>query len=652
MEFAYEIEKDLFEIYKIGLEKFLVLNYKGKEYKTRIPITSDGRIILPSGSQPVFRKTVEITYDDFKPEVKMYQNIEQWIIKDCQDPKLQGYIVSMLKQSEGDVSACENLVRGLLLKSLNKFYKSTTVWEDPGSDFECFAQKLTYVLADGVPPTRRGGFFPDSVTKHRLTFLRALENQGVSSLCATQPGDPGTTADWVDKATGLPVYMGIQPMALECHPMRYAIQRGLTHFVKLQNSEAPFVNVEETLKYPSLQTVNANVICGDLGLNDSVIISQDLADRLTGLEDEVHTHTLDGLITCRGESEPLTFPSVVKRSMLQKTETAYDVFVRYRRLWLSKYGDESKVSQVRKKHLLSVMKTCPLLSVVCPDVQERIHLNMYNCEYGENSSESFTKFRRWLQLNDKYATDMLPFNHLNQPVSRRFPGVGIDRLIAESNSGRSVLYKEFHGIDKNKCRVGAKLQTDADLAKGVCNIFENERMPFIKRADGTMVRADLVVDMAKSTKKHGSLRFAHLTMALYAIGQAKGGITVKVSEPWSDEKIVATGKRLGIYDDESLTCEMWNDTQTHVLGKFPAGVIRIGRHRQDPDIQGGVVGELGKKELTARNVLKESGVRDGFIDTNVQMAFGFIESAKELRRVTPSAKKKVNALERVLVFNN
>jgi len=34
------------------------------------------------------------------------------------------------------------------------------------------------------------------------------------------------------------------------------------------------------------------------------------------------------------------------------------------------------------------------------------------------------------------------------------------------------------------------------------------------------------------------------------------------------------------------------------------------------------------------------------------MAFGFIESAKELRRVTPSAKKKVNALERVLVFNN
>jgi len=679
-----------FRIKKVNGEVFLGVENQGKEYYSRIPKDKDG-IVLPSGSIPIFRKCVLIEYEDLTPTVTFFGSVEKYLLHRVTAPELQGYIAKIV--SKGKKTEIESLLRGLILRGLNDLYKCPTEWEEPGTDFEATSQRCAYKLLDSklpIPP--RGKYMADVVTAHRMIFLKYLESIGVSRMMATAPGNPGTVADWCAKDTGMPVYLNVQPLAKYYHPKRWSIARGLTHLVSIKGKDDPLVKVLEAEGYSLPPMANANVICPDMGLDDAVIVSESFAKKLQTAYDEVHTHTLDNLINCRAGRKLVRSQTGMKIPGYFRSLSA-DLHSDCREIWIEKHGSKCPAMINRKEQFLK------------SHTEAEWELN-----HGDQSPEAWHKYSLWLKNFQPFHNYKQRWNPLNQPVRRRFVD-RIDRLVVESEGGRSVLYKEYHGITKKPLMDGDKLQSEADLFKGVCKILPDESMPLIRYNDNTIVRADIVADMGNSTKKHSSLKLAHLTLVTNKVCQgltmtcvnplahattkylerrqfleetlesfeeliADHLQTVDVDDPCSSEELdfihgvssqvnilrddikslidwlperqpsslVKRAMSSGIYFDESLTCEMISPDGSH-LGCFPAGIIRVGRHRQDSQVVGGVVGDLGKKPR--KNNLKNSGKRDGFVETVIQKSFGFIDAAKELRRTDPKAAAKARDLAKV-----
>jgi len=224
-------------------------------------------------------------------------------------------------------------------------------------------------------------------------------------------------------------------------------------------------------------------------------------------------------------------------------------------------------------------------------------------------------------------------------------------LISTSASGDIVAYQEFAGVEYHQPSDGMKIQSEADLFKGVATILPTDKMPMIRYSDGTVIRADVVCDMGESTKKHDSLKWAHLTMVLNKIATDKGGMEVSHDTPVTEEWVVEEAQKHGY--DEDLCAELYAPNyalKPELLCRCPVGKIRVGRHRQHPEVSGGLVGQLSENAML-RDSLKSAGKRDGLIDTMVQISCGFPQAACELRRIKPEVEEHVEALRNMVVFS-
>ena len=575
--------KESFEITKVNNEFFFGVINKPL-CVVRIP-TYDDKIILPSGICPVFRKGYVIDYKPINEDghsgiellPQFIDTVGKYILRITKKPEYASQIIRVLaKNSDEEILS---MLRNLMMVALNELYKGAVSWNDdnPTTEFEKVVQSNTFCLYGEQLPMLKGSSGPETEALRRLSFFKELTTKKLTRCAATNVGDPGKTADRVD-IHGYPLAVGIQPLAHLCPLNRYAVQKGLSHVLPIVGASLPPVHIKGVNVLPPLAAMN--VVCMDMNLNDSVIISKSAANSLTSFQEVIHNHDIDSLINCRGGLR-----------------------------FIGRNG-------------------CPVLPKASFSKAKR----------QSKSLKSNVPYSEVAKSNDK-------FDYKNQPIYRRFESAAIDRVLKPSLSGEIPSYREHFGIEYHNPSDGMKLQSEADLFKGVVVILPDAFMPTIHYADGSIVRADIVCDMSASTKKHKSLEFAHLTLVLNRIAAVKGNLEVDLDNPPSKEWIIKTAQECGSYKNDNLTAEVYSsDKKPKCLGVFPVGVIRVGRHRQHAETNGGLVGKLPAKSMRSRNTLKTGGKRVGFVDTMVQLANGFVETARELRTVDESTKIYINEL--------
>ncbi|MHB1455379.1 MAG: hypothetical protein ACYC0V_00530 [Armatimonadota bacterium] len=134
---------------------------------------------------------------------------------------------------------------------------------------------------------------------------------------------------------------------------------------------------------------------------------------------------------------------------------------------------------------------------------------------------------------------------------------------------------------------GDKIQAFLDL-KGVVVVVPDSKMPLIKFADGTWVRAELCFDM--ESKSHCMLLHSHLTLALTAAAYKHAQTTgEKMSvEPGSSvDEITRLAIKSELYADDSLLAEIQRPNGD-TIEMAPAGRVAVGAHRQIASIYGSV----------------------------------------------------------------
>jgi hypothetical protein len=631
---------------------------------TKLPVIGE-RILLPTGSTPVFRPAVSVTFvpdesgEIFNPLVRAFGTLEDYLMFRIKrdSPAELGRIVRL----PAEIGA--RALSALANRTLSEMYTEEGAWDEVETRFETEAQRRTIILDSKTEvPFIPGVMRNDVLLAQRKIFLQFLENNSVSKLCATQPGNPGTSADCVDEY-GYPIYVSVQPLAWLLNPTRWKTARGLTHLRKIVGAEEPLVKVEGNHIYPDM----VNLICVGMSwidsegnpvgvLNDSVIVSESAAKRLTVEHEVIHTHGIDGLVNCRGGIHSCGRNSRMVRDgdevSLQVRSPKESIFVKARvdektaariRLWKEWLAASASNLNARKKAAMATGAS---------EIE-------WDLKYGPASSNGYRRFTGWLARSKSWP--VIPA----QIPSHRYESAEIERLVIPRPVGEEILYREFAGKEEILPATGMKLQSEADAFKGVANILPDNAMPWVKWSDGSIQQADVVFDIT-SAKKHGSLKLIGLTLALNKIAKDLGGMVVNHNAPLKESDIVNVAQEYG-YSDDTLTCEILESNAWHrdvslktelgtryegpkakALGRFPAGYLRVGRHRQDPDVVGGIVGQIGKR-LSDPNRMKASGRRIGYIDTCVMNAEGMVSCAEETRQTPDKVVKELEEL-RGMIF--
>lgn len=662
-----------------------------------LPITEDGRIVLPTGSMPVFRPTLRVEFLEretesgleFVPTVTSFGDLPS-LIKD----KAKRYSFSLnrvLALEKRDKALAEIALETLMNRILIELYTPEAEWE-PKTSFEIEAQKRTVVLdKTSELPFIPGRFFQDVQTHQRIVFMEHLAEEGISSLSATQPGNPGTSADIIDEF-GYPIHVGIQPLARMLPKKRWKISRGLTHLLPITGAEEPLVKVDGHDIYPEM----ANMLCvgiswesadGPVGrLNDAIVISRSAAERLTVVHEDVHKHSIDALINCRGglsysgrkgaltqewvevtlgSGKVMRYPATVAlqrkdalnpTTVTSKIDKAAAARIELHRQWRESQGSLSKAG--RTKRAAWVTRVVNKEGISREEAEAR-----YDCWHGDYSAKGFAAFEKYQAQNLALKAEK---EKRTRPIIKRYESAGVERIDIPRLTGSQVIYREVADVELIAPSDGMKLQSEADAFKGVAFIMEDKYMPRVRFADKTTKAVDVVFDIT-SAVKHGSLRQVCLTMALNTIAKSIGGMTVNHEHPIATEDIVKVAQESG-YLDESLTLELMEpdswlkevDVTTasgtkyttkpgKSLGYFATGYLRVGRHRQHPDVVGGVVGEKGER-VYEKNRMKVSGKRMGYVETMIEISEGLIETAKELRPVPVAAEAELESLRAMMVY--
>jgi len=417
---------DVLEVVEENNEFFLQY-VAHKDVRVRIPV-SDGKIVLPTASTPVFRQSVAVyatkTMKDGRHALQMHpeflQTVGDWILHMADRAWVAPFIRRAVAKQ--DKSQMETLLRSIMLNALNTMCKADPAWEEPASNFSTFVQSNTYLLVGDKLPFMSGWTGPDLETVRRLKFFELLMNKGLTRYAATQPGDPGTTADRVDRH-GYPACIRIQPLAHMCSVKRFPTARGLSHLLNIEGAGVPPVKVKGAKALlPPMATFN--VACTDMHLNDGVIISEKAASRLVSYQDIIHKHTLDGLITCRGgvrfigrKGYPIKKHQAKKlatrrpqseRKATKRSKSCVEVRTKLRQKWLAKFGSEaSGYADARAKFDGSELEwqSIPRDS------------DLWGGDYSPKQSHSWNA---WLLEQKTYTNARNYWSFMEQPVIRRF----------------------------------------------------------------------------------------------------------------------------------------------------------------------------------------------------------------------------------------
>ena len=86
-----------------------------------------------------------------------------------------------------------------------------------------------------------------------------------------------------------------------------------------------------------------------------------------------------------------------------------------------------------------------------------------------------------------------------------------------------------------------------------------------------------------------------------------------------------------------ISADVFDSTGQVSYGLYPAGVIRVGRHRQDPSVVSAAKGHHADKSWIESSSVRSGGCVNGLPDTMCMLAAGINECARELRSDIPSS---------------
>lgn len=665
----------------------------------------DNVVYQHSGNRCDFRSVVKVDYAsdeegvEFTPKPVLYTNVIDYIT-DVARTKFAGRLmpISRMDNSRGKADVA---LSALLGRIVNQLYSPYDPQWDTESDtsFEEENQKRTIVLDKNESPRIRGVSWTERELNKRETFADYVEALGLSNRLFTQVGNPGTTLDRID-SSGFPLYAKVNPLLVvknfdgnvECTmPQgRWGVARGIGHAIRVKGgSSEPLIRIKglDSSNYPS--SVPLRIVCiEEQGFEDAIVISKSAADKLEARSNDIRKLDIDGLINYYGG-------------------------IRYRGRNLAPELDEDKQVSFapHDTFMQSIIKqigSAPTKSATDAELLRQIY-SEFESEYKaviaaatpEIISKRFKSYladhKLWRERKEALA---------NQPVCRRFDYAEVDRVCVQKLTGTATVYRVNAGEERKKLSKGDKLQAFGDLFKGtVAQILPDEAMPIIKYANGKQERAEIVCEMGQSTKKHGSLRLAHMQMALYQLASHWNGFSVDHDKPLGLQDIINMCMDEGLYEDETLTCKVLS-CDGEEMGDFPVGIMPVVRHRQDASVVGGVRGKLADKQaalaeklqkLEARQVhlleklsglhgrkrsnckrairrtlssvarlvhleergifnyypqtpnrMKLSGVRSGYIDSAIRRSCGFEKCDQELRRVPGYAQKQLECLRMVI----
>lgn len=580
--------------------------------------------VSTSGIRGLFRTAVDVTFvprptvdgdgattTTFVPKHRIYDDLTHLLVKLTND-RFAHSLTRISRMSDRDEAARE--LRELVCKSAGQLCKERWDREDTTS-FETFVSSYQAVVLDGPLPKVSGRFQAEVDTYRKLEAGKALVKGGLlSTVCATGTGSPGSSY-YLTHRNGYTVTELANPLAHEMPEKRRGVVNAVKNAVEIVGEEPSPVWIEGAERTPPM--TNAVVVCLPMALDDSVIISESLAQKLTAKTRKSKWHSIDGMINYRGGFRPTGRNGrLVKRASewpvrFQRTETL-DGDVQFTPRQTDRASDSAPANP-----------DADILRALRGEYEAKYagmiaRLAAYTAEESKCWMQWLSKQPRWTE------------RHTQQPQIRRY-AAGIDRVNVNGN----VMYREDLGISYRKPETGMKIQSDGDLFKGVVSkILPDEKMPLVKLA-GKLVRAEVVCEMNGGTQKHGSLRFAHGQIALYALARHVGGVGM-IGQP-TVEEIADLAVQCAVYENDDLTCEVFDATGTVSYGTFPTGVTRVCRHRQDPSVVSAAKGHSVDRPWSESNTVRSGGCVNGIADTACMLAAGLTECARELRHDIPAS---------------
>lgn len=576
-----------------------------------------------SGIRGLFRTAVDVTFvprpvvdeggkitTTYVPKHRIYDDLTHLLVKLAND-KYGHALTRVSRMSDRDGAARE--LRELICKAAGQLCRER--WDcEESTSYETYASSYQAVVLGGPLPRINGRFQAEVDTYRKLEAGKALVKAGrLSSVCATGTGSPGSSY-YLAQRSGYTVTELANPLVHEMPEKRRGVVNAVKNAVEILGEEPSPVWIEEVDRIPPM--TSAVVVCLPMALDDSVIISESLSQRLTAKVPKSNWHSIDGVINYRGGFRSAGRNGrLVKRASewpvrLQRTETL-DGDVQF----TPRQPDHGPGSAPANPDAVILRALREEYAAKYSGMIERL---------GADTPEESKCWRQWLGKQTRWTE-----RHPQQPQIRRY-AAGIDRVDIDGN----VMYREDLGISYRRPEIGMKIQSDGDLFKGVVSkILPDEKMPLVRLA-GKMVRAEVVCEMNGGTQKHGSLRFAHGQIALYALARHLGGIGI-VGQP-TVEQIADLAVQSGVYENDDLTCEVFDATGAISYGTFPAGVTRVCRHRQDPSAVSAVKGHRVEKPWGESNTVRSGGCVNGIADTACMLAAGLTECARELRHEIPA----------------
>ena len=266
--------------------------------------------VSASGIRGLFRKAVHVQYDPVRssrgdcvvtawvPRHVVYDRVESLLMKLAQD-NFAGWLVKISRM----VNACEasDQLEGFMAKVTNLLSKES--WSPHEStSFEVLANSEQAILLQGRLPSIKGRFLAEVDAHRRLEAAKALMNAGLlTSPCATGTGDPGRSY-YLSHRDGYSLTELTNPLVSEMPEKRRGVVNAAKNCVEIVGAQQSPVHIKGVDRTPPM--VNAVVVCLPLALDDSVIISESLAERLTAKTRRSKYHNIDGVINHRGGLRP------------------------------------------------------------------------------------------------------------------------------------------------------------------------------------------------------------------------------------------------------------------------------------------------------------------------------------------------------------
>jgi hypothetical protein len=216
-------------------------------------------------------------------------------------------------------------------------------------------------------------------------------------------------------------------------------------------------------------------------------------------------------------------------------------------------------------------------------------------------------------------------------------GLIVSSALQESFEAR--IFEPEHGMYSHHfLEDGSKLQAVEADVKGVARIIPETEMPWLRFADGTTIRAELIFQMGSTS--HMQLRQTHFRMALEAVAKTNfdaGKGKMRVPVDLTPEQITSACVNSGLYKDADLTVEVLCPNRTSVIGVYPVGVLAVGMHRQIPSIVSSIHTQSTTPEDYLPTTTADGGIKNGLAGVMCMKANGLDECIMELHSEVPKA---------------